>query len=370
MKLTAHSVENKKPGATRVELTDSLLPGLRLVVQPTGVKSWAVRYSLNGRKVKHTLGSYPVLSLADARERGRDVLKLVAKGEDPRQHDTDTPDVFEKSVETYLKIEVPKRRPSTRRYVHRELGRAVEEWRGRPLKSIVRRDVIAAVDKACARGDYAANTFLKCVAAFFHWCESRDLIQQSPARGVKKPGKSVERDRVLDDNELRAVWKAADKTGGPSGALVKLLILTGARRDEIASLQWSEIVGGEIRLPKERTKTSVAHTIYITKAMRQVIDKLSKSNRRFALTGADYPVSFGGRTKDAIKVDIQAWRFHDLRRSFTSGCARIGIDPFIIERMLNQKIKGIAGIYQRHTFGPQMKAAWEKWSAHILSLVA
>jgi hypothetical protein len=237
-----------------------LLPGLRLVVQPTGVKSWAVRYSLNGRKVKHTLGSYPVLSLADARERGRDVLKLVAKGEDPRQHDTDTPDVFEKSVETYLKIEVPKRRPSTRRYVHRELGRAVEEWRGRPLKSIVRRDVIAAVDKACARGDYAANTFLKCVAAFFHWCESRDLIQQSPARGVKKPGKSVERDRVLDDNELRAVWKAADKTGGPSGALVKLLILTGARRDEIASLQWSEIVGGEIRLPKERTKTSVAHT--------------------------------------------------------------------------------------------------------------
>jgi integrase len=332
-----------------------------------------VRYSLNGRKVKHTLGAYPVLSLADARERGREALQRVARGEDPSRkegEDDGALDAFENAAATYLKVEAAKRRPNTQKYINRELAHAIERWRGQSLKSIVRKDVIAAVDEATEeRGIYAGNTLLKCLSTFFRWCESRDLIKQSPARGVRKPGKAVVRDRVLDDNELRAVWKAADKAGGPPGALVKLLILTGARRDEIASLEWSETVGDEIRLSKERTKTGVAHTIYITKAMRQVIDKLPKTDRRFALTGTDYAVSCSSRAKDAVITTIPAWRFHDLRRSFASGCARIGIDPFIIERMLNHKITGIAGIYQRHTFGPQMKAAWEKWGTHVSKIV-
>jgi hypothetical protein len=257
IRLTPLSVEKVKPRDTRVEIIDSVIPGLRLVVQPTGVKSWAVRYSLNGCKVKYTLGPFPVLSLLEARERAREVLQCVQRGEDPRHtdRDTDTLDAFENAAASYLDIEAVNRRPNTQKYIRRELRHAIERWRGRPLKSIVRRDVIAAVDQVTrARGIYAGNTFLKCVSTFFRWCEGRDLIQQSPARGVRKPGKPVERDRVLDDAELRAVWKAADKAAGPAGALVNLLILTGARRNEIAALENAEITDTEIRLPKERPR--------------------------------------------------------------------------------------------------------------------
>jgi integrase len=207
---------------------------------------------------------------------------------------------------------------------------------------------------------------LKALSSFFGWCSNRAMIEHAPTSGLRR-SRGLSRDRVLDDSELCAVWRAAE-TAGPAGALARLLILSGCRRNEIAHLEWSEVGSEVITLPKERTKTNVEHRIAITPAMRAVLDALPRHpGRRFAINDSNKLMHVSGRHK--LDVDIGDWRLHDLRRSFASGCARIGILPHVIERMLNHKLGGVAAIYNRHAYEAEMKDGWEKWSKHVSQIV-
>jgi integrase len=242
-------------------------------------------------------------------------------------------------------------------------------WAGRSLASITKKDVIGLIDSARARGPAAANTCWKVVKAFMSWCvDARDLIPASPARGLKRPAKEIERDRVLNDDELRAVWQVANRVGGANGALAKLLILTGFRRSEISHLEWSEIAGDRIELSAARTKSGASHTVHLSPLALSVIAALPRKGK-FVMNGQTRPMSATGHTKTALAVDLPHWTLHDLRRSFVSGCARIGIAPHIIERMVNHAQGGIASIYQRHTFEAEQRDGWNKWGDHIAELV-
>jgi integrase len=364
--LTAKMVESFAKPAARVEVTDALVPGLRLVVQPSGVKSWAVRYSFARRKRKMTLGPFPRLSLAEARDAAQKALKVVALGSDPglaKVTGTPTGETFEAAADLYIKLHVSRLRAGTQAYVRREIETAKEAWRGRPTRSIKRADIIALVDQANESGPHAGNQCRKVLAAFFHFCEDRDLVEVSPARGLKKTRLKA-RDRFLDDGELRLVWIAADKCGGQYGALAKLLILTGCRRNEIARLEWSEIVGDFIVLPPMRTKTGEPHRVFITPLMRSILDALPKRGQY--VLGNGRPMSANMRAKESLDVQLnEPWRFHDLRRSFSTGLQRLGIPVEIIERCLNHKMAGIAAIYNRHDYSAEMRDAFERWSAHI-----
>lgn len=369
--LTAHSVEKIKPADARAEIVDALVPGLRLVVQPTGVKSWALRYSFGRRHHKMTIGRYPKISLSDARDAARDALQRLARGVDPStgpRSGVAVDDSFAAAVADYKTLHVAKLRPATIYYVTRELDTAVEAWRGQPLKSIRRADVIALVDEAAKRGPNAGNCCLQVMAAFFSWCESRDLIEASPTNGVRRVAKAPVRDRVLDDAELLTVWLAADKAGGTYGGFCQLLILTGCRRNELASLERDELKADAIELPAKKVKTGEAHEIPLTPLMRRILDTLPKSGR-YVLTGCDHPVSNGSKTKDAIETpSLKSWTFHDLRRSFATGMGDLGILPHVIERCLNHKLRGVAGVYNRAKLKSEVKEAFERWSAHVESL--
>lgn len=369
----ARTIEAAKPGVARREISDPTLPAMRLIVQPSGVKSWAVRYGLGGQKHKLTLGGYPVLSLADAREAARTALQSVAAGTDPRiakRNGTSADASLAAAVTLYNEKYVSTLRPGTQSNVRRELGYAVAAWGSRPLASIIRRDVIDLADIAAKRGPNARNAIIKNLSAFFRWCESEDRVTVSPARGVRRT-KAATRDRVLDDRELAAVWRAAE-TAGPAGPLARLLLLTGCRRTEISALEWSEVTADAIVLPAERTKTAKAHKVALTDAMRRVLDALPRHpGRRFVINDSDAEMCVSGFTKHCLDgAGIPAWTFHDLRRSFASGCARLGVAPHIVEKCLNHVTGGVAGIYNRHTYEAECKAAWELWSRHILSLVA
>lgn len=369
--LTARSVENFGPAAARQEVTDAIVPGLRLVVQPSGVKSWAIRYSFARRKRKMTLGPYPRLSLAAARDAAKNALEQVALGNDPglaKVLGTPTGETFEAAADLYDRLHVSTLRAGTAQYVRRELDAAKEQWRGRPTRSIRRADLIALIDAANESGPHAGNQRRKVLAAFFHFCEDRDLIESSPARGLKKT-KLKARERFLDDGELRLVWNAADKLGGSYGALTKLLILTGCRRNEIARLEWSEIVGDFIVLRPERTKTGEPHRIPITPLMRSILDALPRRGQY--VLGNGRAMSANMRARDSLDVSLnEAWRFHDLRRSFATGLQRLGIPIEIIERCLNHKLPGISAIYNRHDYTAEMADAFGRWSAHIAEITA
>jgi len=272
-------------------------------------------------------------------------------------------------VALYKELHVNGLRKGTRRYVERELDTLADALGNRPIASITKSDLLALQDRAARRGDGAKLSFTKVAKAFFRWAtDDRDAITANPAASLKRP-KMQKRKRFLTDDELRAVWLAADKAGGPYGALTKLLLLTGARRAEIAELQRRELNGAAINLPAERTKTAEPHEIYLTDAMRAVLAGLPTTGR-FVLTGGDHPINGGQRARDAIETpDLAHWTLHDLRRSFSTGCARIGVQPFLIELMLNHQFEGEAGTYNKHKYAKEMAAAWQKWSAHVTAIV-
>jgi integrase len=168
----------------------------------------------------------------------------------------------------------------------------------------------------------------------------------------------------LDDEELRIVWQAAERENGRYGALVKLLILTGCRRNEIARLQWSEVQGDYIVLSPERTKTAEAHRVYLSPLAKAIIE--AQPRRGAYVLGNGKPMSANCYAKDCIDVTLnEPWRFHDLRRSFATGLQRLNVPVEIIERCLNHKLPGIKAVYNRFDYGPQCRDAWERWSKHI-----
>jgi integrase len=369
--LTDRVVQQAKAGKTRIEIADAVLPGLYLIVQPSGLKSWAVRYRVGRASRKLTLsGRYPVLSLAKARELARGALEQIAAGEDPaakKQAGVSADDTLAAHIAVYREKHVSTVRPGTAANINRELEHMQDAWSGRSLRSISKKDAVGVIDNAMRRGPSAAVTAWKVAKAFFAWCEARENDFASPARSLRKPAKEKSRDRVLDDHELKLTWEAADREGGAAGGLVKVLILSGARRNEITELARDEIKCDAIELPAERTKNGLAHLIPITPMIRQVLGSLP-STGKYVLNGTDRPFGDHSGAKEKITPAIPPWTLHDLRRSFASGLQRLGVAPHIVELALNHRsgtFSGVAGIYQRHRYAKEVGEAFELWSQHI-----
>ena len=373
--LTDRVVQQAKTKGTRVEIPDAVVPGLYLIVQSTGVKSWAVRYRVGRRTRKLTLpGRYPVLSLAKAREAARTALQRVTLGEDPaaaKHAGTPADDTLAAYIALYREKHVSTVRLGTAANINRELEHMQDTCPGRTLRSISKKDVVALIDKAMKRGPSAGVTAWKVAKAFFAWCEAREDDYASPARSIRKPTKEKSRDRVLDDAELKLTWEAADAAGGAAGALVKLLILSGARRNEITELGRDEIATDAIELPGERTKNGLTHTIPITPMIRRVLNTLP-STGKFVLNGTDRAFGDHSGAKEKVAPAIRPWTLHDLRRSFASGLQRLGVAPHIVELALNHRsgtFSGVAGIYQRHRYAKEVAEAFAVWSRHVETLI-
>jgi integrase len=387
-RLTIRSVETMKPRPVRQEIPDSFLPGLYLIQQPSGAKGWAVRYRHQGVPRKLTLGSYPALGLKDARGLAAKALRTVAEGRDPgrekilaRAAKADSVDrIFEEFLERHVRRS---NRPRTGQETERLLRQHVlPRWRGRMVHEVTRRDVLDVLDRVVDGGaPSAANRVFAAVRKFFNWCVARDILATSPCAGVKPPTAERARDRVLSDDELRLVWAAADKLGGTFGPLVKLLALTGQRRDEVARIRWDELdLDARLwTLPPARTKNNQPHEVPLSKAALTVLQNVPHiASSPFVLTtnGGAAPASGYSKNKrrlDALlPADMPAWRLHDLRRTCASGLARLGINLPVIEKVLNHSsgsFAGIVGVYQKHSFADEKAAALSAWGNFVEALV-
>ena len=354
MRLTTRSVEAMQPSSERREIPDGYLPGLYLVVQPSGAKSWAIRYRHHSRPRKYTLGGFPVLDLKAARELGAKALRAVAEGRDPGQEKAQQPDSIESVAEQFIERHVRRlNRPLTIQATERALRQHVlPRWRGRTVDSITRRDILDVLDRVVDNGmPVMANRVLAAVRKMFSWAASRDIIAVSPCAGVKPPTVEKPRDRVLDDDELRKVWQAADKIGWPFGPLVQLLALTGQRRDEVGRMQWSEINLDKrlSTLPAVRVKTGKAHEVPLSAAAIGILKSLPRSGDLVLTTNGATAAS--GYSKAKRRIDamcpIPPWRLHDLRRTVASGMAKLNINLPVIEKVLNHSSGSFAGIVGR-----------------------
>jgi integrase len=217
----------------------------------------------------------------------------------------------------------------------------------------------------------------------FNWAIDREIIQASPVVRIPKPGKETDRDRCLSDDELRAIWMAAEAVGWPFGPCVKLLILTAQRRDEVAHIRWSEIdlEAGMWTLPRERTKNSKAHEVPLSPMAVDVLRSLPRSDRVdlvFTTTGRT-PISGFSQFKKRIDAlskvgltDADEWVFHDFRRTVTTNLAKMGIPPQVADKVLNHvqgTIKGVAAVYNRHGYLDERRAALNAWANRLDQII-
>jgi integrase len=359
----------KPPTNGQVDIFDAGYPGFALRVSYGGGKSWVYFYRIGGRLRRRSLGAYPAVTLAEARQLWRDAKHQVSLGRDPgwqRASDLN----FESVAREWLKRDQADKRSlkEVTRIVEKEL---IPKWGQRSIRDIRRHDILVLSDRIADRG---ATTMARRVMAYVHrlfrWAKSRDLIESNPATDLPKPGREVARDRVLTDAELAAVWKAAVEIGWPYGPAAQLLILTGARRAEIAELKWSEIHGNTIKLSGARTKNAEPHDMPLSE---QALDVLSRMPR---IAGSEYvfgkPLRSGAWSNAKIKFSaakIQPWRIHDLRRTVSTGMNELGTEPHIVEAVLGHTVKGVAGVYNRAKYEAAKRAALKAWGAHVMALV-
>lgn len=381
--LTAASIEALKPDPRkRREVPDALAPGLYLIIQPSGAKSWAIRFRdpKTRRPCKMTLTGIGPTDLVRARDVARDQLKMLAGGVNPatarekaREAEADAAsDTFESQWAIFAEQKIAKMRPGSS-YIFRRHARFFSPlWLGRPIREIRKRDVVKVIDLAGEQGDHAANSCRMVLFRFFKWCLSRDAVAVNPVLGIERI-EVDDRERVLEDHELRAIWKAADKLGGPFGALCKVLMLTGQRRGETSRMKWADIKGDVWTIPAAETKTAKAHEVYLCPLALKIINNLPRFD------GCPFVFTSAGKTPSAnfskAKTQLDAlagisdWRWHDLRRSFATGLAAMQVEPIVIEKCLNHALGGVAAIYNRHPYTNEKRKAWESWGRHIGALI-
>ena len=399
--LTTKSIEALKPDtAKRLEIPDPALVGLYLVVQPSGAKSWALRYRYAGKPKKLTLGRWPILGLAEARTAASEAIEEVEGGTDPSAKKKATKaarleaqlserDKVKTLIEQFDKRHLANLR--SRNTVKRELDRhVVTEWGEKDIHDITKRDVIDLLDGIADSGRIiTANRVRAYLNKFLNWCVERDILATSPAIGVKPAAKESSRDRVLSDDEIRWLWQACETAGQPWGPLAKVLLLTGQRLGEVVGMRDAEINGDLWHLSAERTKNGRAHDVPLSESVQDVLAGMERIEGRAGLyhtTNGRTPVSgfHKGRMhlaehmaaateKEADEpVEVRHWTFHDLRRTCATGMARLGIPVRVTEAVLNHVSGtggGIVGVYQRHDYADEKRQALEAWGRYVLALV-
>jgi integrase len=382
--LTTIRIENEKAGAVRREIPDDGCTGLYLIVQPSGKKSFALRYRrpIDRRPAKLTLGNGS-MGLAAARAAAKAALYEVSQGRDPGMAKAEerhraqaaAANTLRAVVEEYLDREgkklrtVGQRRRAFERLVFPALG-------NRPIADIQRVDVVRLLDRVEDNsGPRMADMVLVILGRVFNWHAARSDTFRSPiVRGMGRVNaRERARSRVLSDDELRCVWNAANALAPPRGALIKFLLLTAARRSEVVGLRWPEIVGGEWVLPASRNKTKQELVRPLSATALAALASIPR------IDGCEYVFSTDGQRPLSglswVKTDldkasgVRGWRLHDLRRTARTLMSRAGIGADIAERCLGHVIGGVRGIYDRHEFCSEKKHAFEALAAVIERIV-
>ncbi len=410
MKLTDAAVQRIKlpsPEQRQVDYWDALTPGFGLRVSFGGTKTWMVQARVlkvgKWTQTRRVVGRYPDMSLADARAAARDALALAAAGEDPKNAakvereklEEDSRNSFAAIAADFLAKYVQRKglaAKTAEAYVGTLQGKWTRAWAERPITSISRRDVHALIDDIIAQGfPIQANRSLAYLKRFFGWCVERGILDNAPTDHVKPPSESTRRERVLSVGEISEVWAALDKEGGVFAPMVKLLLLTAQRRDEVAGMRWSEItLEGEDpvwSLPAERTKNGLPNLIPLSPQAVKLLKSVNPVDLCpfvFTTTGKTYVTGYSKvkarldtaiaeKREEAGRADpMEGWTFHDLRRTAATRMIEdLGVQPHIVEAVLNHisgHKAGVAGIYNRATYLPEKRRALEAWSEYVMSL--
>ena len=367
-------------GKSDIVFWDDSLPGFGCRVRGQS-KTWLVQYRVNGRQHREALGDTRKVTLEAARKVARQRFALIELGVDPALEKAKR--AIEATATALTLAEVAKRYLDAKRgEVRHNTYRAaklhlLEHWKplaGRPIGGIGRADVAAQLQTLTkTRGRIAAARARANLSVLYAWAMGEGLTDSNPTIGTNSPDRGVRaRERVLNSQELVAIWKAAE--GDDRGGIVRLLILLGCRRQEIGGLKWSEsnFDTGVLTIPGERTKNHTPLVLTLPPAALAILGSVPRHGE--FVFGGNHAFSSWSALKAQIDAGsgVREWHFHDLRRTAATGMAELDIAPHVIEEILNHKSghrRGVAGTYNRAGYEPQKRHALNAWASHLLAIV-
>jgi integrase len=377
--ITKAAADRFKVKSGRADHFDSSYPGLALRVSDSGRKVWVYFYRCKNGKVRQrrmTLGVYPALDVEQAHHAWREAYDLVQAGRDPMAVSESAlpPMGFESVFEEWLKRDQAENR-SAKRIERRIRTNVLPAWKDRLITDIDRRAALAVIDDIADRGKVIlARRVFSHLHRLFVWCVGRGIIEVNPLQHAAKPGTEKSRERVLDDREIVKLWSASENLKPYYRDAFRLLLVTGARKQEISELRWDEIRDGTIHLGGERTKTDKPHLIPLSSAARRIIDQIERNGAYVFRTPTGRPSTNWARAKTTLDEvsGVGGWIIHDIRRTAATGLQKLGVPLPVTESILGHTSgsrSGIVGVYQRHDYAKEKAAALEAWGAHVMALV-
>jgi integrase len=378
--LTDLAIRNMRPGEKRREIADGAQRGLYVQLQPSGARGFAVRYRLHGKPCKLTLPGG--VSLAQARKLCADILFDVARGVDPAEHrraqrekaERAKADTLRAVAEAYFKREGARLRTINQR--------KATFWRlifpifgaGTPIGAIRRKDVVRLLDRVeDERGPRMADVALAAFSRLCNWHAVRDDAFTSPiVRGMRRQQPSEHaRDRILTDDELRALWQAAEQRNDVVGPLVKFLLYTACRRGEAAGMTRDELVDDLWILPPARNKVGKELVRPLSEPVLELLDELPHLGPCVFSTTGQRPFGAFSKVKRELDAEsgVRGWRLHDLRRTARSLMSRAGVASDVAEMCLGHVLPAMRGVYDRHSYRAEKAAAYTALARQIEAIV-
>jgi integrase len=354
-------------------------------------RTYVAQYRAKGRTRRATIGTVERLTLTEARAEARRILRDASLGGDPQAEKAakriESALTFRSVVDNYLAA----RKGEVRKQTYHQMtlyltGPYFRQLHSMGIRDIGRQDIAAQVTTVSRNhGTHTGQRARSMLSTFFKWAMQEGLVDANPVIGTRDPHKYVPRDRVFTDAELVAIWNACGDDelrrlcgNNDFGRIVRLLILLGSRRGEIFGMRRSEIKDGVWTLPKERSKNKRENILTLPSAALEIIESIPQGWRDH-LFGRYSDAGFcaGGANKQKLERYLgnavkRPWCLHDIRRTVATRMADIGIEPHVIESVLNHYSghrRGPAGIYNRSQYERQVKTALLRWSEHVLALV-
>ena len=387
-RLTDARIRSLRAKDARYEVWDTE-PGFGLRIAPTGRKSFIYLYRFEGRPRRLTLGVYPRVSLADAREMVGKSVKELERGNDPgaekinaRKALRDAESFEELAFQWVERWAKPNRK--SWRAAQRELEiDAVRVWGKKKAYDIKQKDVIALIEQIMDRGSpIQANRTLGLLKQVFKFGVQRGIIDASPAVAIDKPAKETRRDRVLSDSEIRAFWSGLDKSVMTEDVrtALRLCLVTVQRRGEVAGMRRSEIEGDWWVLPKERSKNGKAHRVPLSPMAKKLIknasgdDYLFPSPRKWGPNREQIPIEARALTNAITKnrhlFETDRFCAHDLRRTAATKIAELGVPRFDIAKVLNHSDHQVTAVYDRYAYDAEKRKALLKWGKKLQQILS
>ncbi|MFN3658192.1 MAG: tyrosine-type recombinase/integrase [Pseudolabrys sp.] len=348
---------------------DDTLPGFGCRVSQGGTRTFVLVHGEERQFL--TIGRYPIISLSDARTEAKRFLAERTLGKLRPQSLN-----FPRAVEMFLEEKRKSKRASTIHDYEYYLDKFFN-FKG-PVAEISHPDILKRLDRIKSPSMY--NHALAAARGFFNWCQRRRYITDNPVTGLS-PHRTVSRARVLEDTELKLIYRASDSVElpAPFRSIVKLLILTGQRRGEIAALRGGYISSTEctITLPSELTKNHQEHTFPTGALSVEILGRhTTKKDGGYIFPARGKFTPFNGWSKAKAALDklsgVTDWTLHDLRRTFATRLSEMGTPIHVVEKLLNHTsgvTGGLVGIYQRNQYWDEQVAAVTAWNQRLQQLL-